>query len=72
MHYKTHILFGQNTFIIQPEEAEKLKNFEMLESVITTMTADYSNRHHHVTHKLSKMLRSVMCIHDLHEDLWVN
>jgi len=72
MHYKTHILYGQYTFIIQLQEAEKLKNFKVLESVITTMKADYSNKLHHITHKLSKILRPVMCIHDLHKDLWVN
>jgi len=72
MHYKTHILYGQYTFIIQSEEAEKLKDSEVLEGVITTTKADYSNRLHHITHKLSKMLRPVMCIHDLRMDLWVN
>jgi len=72
MHYKTHILYGQYTLVIQLHEAEKLKNFKVLESVITTMKADYSNKRHHITHKPSKMLRPVMCIHDLHKDLWVN
>jgi hypothetical protein len=71
MHYKTHILYGQYTFIIQPEEAQKLKNFEVQEAMITTMKADYI-RLHHITHKLSKLLRLVMCIHDLCKDLWVN
>jgi hypothetical protein len=56
MHYKTQMLHGQYTFIIQPEEAQKLKNFEVQEAVITTTEADYSNTPHHITHKLAKML----------------
>jgi hypothetical protein len=72
MHYKTQTLYGQNTFIIQYEEAKKLKNFEVQEAVITTMKADYSNILYHITRKLSKMLWPATCVHDLHEDVWVN
>jgi hypothetical protein len=72
LQYKTHTLYEQYTSIIQPDVAKQLKNSEVQEAVITTMKDDYSNRLHHVTHKLSKMLRPVMYIHGLRKDLWVN